>query len=320
MTQKLHTARTAPAAIAAVLALTATPLAAQEAAPTIVLPEAAPAAAPAQPTIVLPTTAPEPAPSAVSSPVVQEVPAAEAPAAAPAATTAAAPSARTAAAPQPAPRAAAPVPVAAAPLPAAPLNEVPAAPPADVAPIAAAPVEAPVEPAAVAANDGAEANTGLIAGGAVIGLGLLGLLAFRRRKHGPTEPTNEIPIVRKPRVEAEPVAAAPQTVEPVAATPIRSDVPRRPAAATAAYGSGALILPNRVPDSFEERDSLLRRMVAAQPDRANPFRSPKARFRRARLIMQSLGQDFRDREPNIDLSDYPQQWPEVARRKYAAAA
>ena len=42
-------------------------------------------------------------------------------------------------------------------------------------------------------------------------------------------------------------------------------------------------------------------LVAAQPDRANPFRSPKARFKRARLIMQSLGQSFADRDPQIGL-------------------
>lgn len=318
MTHKLHTARTATAAIAAVLALSATPLAAQAAAPTIVLPEAAPAAAPAEPAIVLPSTDPEPVPSAVSSPVVQDVPAAAEPAAAPAAPAA---RARTAAAPQPAPRVAAPPPVVAAPVAVEPVNEAPLAAPVETAPLAAAPAAASVDTAPVAASDGEEANTGLLAGGAVIGLGLLGLLALRRRKHRPAEPTNAIPIVQKPRVaDREPVAAAPHVVEPVAATPIRSDVPRRPAAATTSYGNGAVALPNRVPDSFEERDALLRRMVAARPDRANPFRSPKARFRRARLIMQSLGQDFRDREPNIDLSDYPQQWPEVARRKYAAAA
>jgi hypothetical protein len=77
-------------------------------------------------------------------------------------------------------------------------------------------------------------------------------------------------------------------------------------------------LPAKLPESFEERDLLIKQMVAAEPDRANPFISPKARLRRARLILQSIGHTFKEGEAWIDLSDYPHIWPELAREKAAA--
>jgi hypothetical protein len=60
-------------------------------------------------------------------------------------------------------------------------------------------------------------------------------------------------------------------------------------------------------------------MVAAKPDRANPVPGLRQRTRRARLIMQSLGRDFGEAKPWIDLSQYPNNWPELAGDKYAAA-
>ncbi len=59
-------------------------------------------------------------------------------------------------------------------------------------------------------------------------------------------------------------------------------------------------------------------MVAARPDKANPFTDRRQRAKRARLIMQSLGVTF-DRQPLIDLSQYPNNWPEAARRYRQAA-
>jgi hypothetical protein len=59
-------------------------------------------------------------------------------------------------------------------------------------------------------------------------------------------------------------------------------------------------------------------MVAARPDKANPFTDRRQRTKRARLIMQSLGVTF-DREPRIDLSQYPNNWPELQRPRYKAA-
>ena len=85
------------------------------------------------------------------------------------------------------------------------------------------------------------------------------------------------------------------------------------------HTGAAVALPSKMPATFEERSALIDRMVAAKPDRANPFKSPIQRRHRAKLILQSLGADFSDREPWIDLSQYPANWPELARRNTAAA-
>ena len=75
-----------------------------------------------------------------------------------------------------------------------------------------------------------------------------------------------------------------------------------------------------MPEEYGERSALLKRMIAAAPDRANPFRSYKARAHRAKLILQSIGTHFNDRDPWIDLSGYPDIWPEVANRRFPHAA
>ena len=80
----------------------------------------------------------------------------------------------------------------------------------------------------------------------------------------------------------------------------------------------AVALPRTLPEGYAEREALFRRLVDAQPDRANPFTDRKARMKRARLIMQSIGRDFGDSEPWIDLSQYPHNWPELQKRSYAA--
>ena len=85
------------------------------------------------------------------------------------------------------------------------------------------------------------------------------------------------------------------------------------------HAGAAVALPQELPESYEEREALFYRMVEARPDRANPFTDRKARMKRARLIMQSLGRDFGDAEPWIDLSQYPNNWPELANRSAAAA-
>jgi len=92
------------------------------------------------------------------------------------------------------------------------------------------------------------------------------------------------------------------------------------AGAFATAGRASTALPRTIPTAYGERDALLKRMVAAAPDRANPFRSHKARVHRARLIIQSIGTHFNDRDPWIDLSAYPEIWPEVANRKFPRAA
>ncbi|WP_160603273.1 hypothetical protein [Pontixanthobacter aquaemixtae] len=75
----------------------------------------------------------------------------------------------------------------------------------------------------------------------------------------------------------------------------------------------AVALPKDAPEDFDERSDLLMKMIDAKPDRANPFRSPRARLRRARLILQSLGRSFKAAAPSIDLSQYPNNWPELSR-------
>ena len=79
-------------------------------------------------------------------------------------------------------------------------------------------------------------------------------------------------------------------------------------------------LPAQLPESYEERDALLKRMMDAPPDRANPFTDRRARMRRARLILQSLGRKFENAKPWIDFSDYPENWPALARHPQPAAA
>ena len=298
MTQMHITLRTAPAAIAAVLALSGLPAHAQDVAPTIVLPDVS-------------TITEAPAPEVVSAPVVQAVPVAPEPAeAAPVAVPAAA-----AERPRVATRSIA-APVAAAidpvPLP-APTEAVEAIQPEATVPVDAGTVETD--------DDGAIAP--LLGGAAAIGLGLLGLAAFRRRK---TRAAAEaVPMVVKPRV-ADPAPLADPAIAAVTEVPHATVSDIRPAArfeqpqGALPNRGAAVALPQVVPTDYEERTALLRRMVEARPDRANPFVHRKARMRRARLILQSLGYDFADLDPLIDLSDYPQNWPLVARRKYATAA
>lgn len=329
MTKRTQSLRYAGSAIAAALALASTSSLAQDAAapfqpapePVIVIPDLPAPAAP-EPTTVLPTTQPEtvqPSPS-VETPEPQAAPA---PVATTTRTRVTTTTTRTAA-PESTARIAAPEPTAAEP--------VAALPPATTAePVAVAPVE-PVTttPTPVAAND----NTGLLAlilgGLVVLALAIWGFVAIGRRKpvrrYAAETTAQPVPVTPVP-VTPKPVVAAPVAV-PVAATPRteqRLDGPSfatRPAPATTGalpHAGASVALPARVPEDFAERDALMKRMIAAKPDRANPFTDRGARTRRARLILQSLGRDFGETEPWIDLSQYPNNWPELARKRSAAA-
>lgn len=305
MTQMHITLRTAPAAIAAVLALSGLPAHAQDVAPTIVLPDVS-------------TITEAPAPEVVSAPVVQAVPVAPEPAeAAPVAAPAPAaerPRVATRTVVVPAPVVPAPVEAVVDPVPStAPIEAVEAIQPEAMMPVDAGTVETD--------DDGAIAP--FLGGAAAIGLGLLGLAAFRRRK---TRAAAEaVPVIVKPRL-ADPAPLADPAIAAVTEVPHATVSDIRPAArfeqpqGALPNRGAAVALPQVAPTDYEERTALLRRMVEARPDRANPFVHRKARMRRARLILQSLGYDFADRDPLIDLSDYPQNWPLVARRKYATAA
>jgi hypothetical protein len=329
MTNRTQSLRYAGSAIAAALALASTPSFAQDAAvpfqpapePVIVIPEI-PTAAPARPTIVVPPVQSEtvqPVPTASAEPEPQAAPA---PAATATRTRAATPAARTA--PEPAPRVVTPQPAAAEPVAILPA-------PSAVEPVAVEPV-APVainEPARAVAND----DTGLLAlilGGLVfLALAIWGFIAIGRRKsvrrYAAETTAKPVPVAPTPVVaESAPVAVR----EPVAIAPRAENRLNDPSfiTRTASATSGALphagasvALPARVPADYAERDALMRRMIAAKPDRANPFTDRGARTRRARLILQSLGRDFGETEPWIDLSQYPNNWPELANKRSAAA-
>jgi hypothetical protein len=191
---------------------------------------------------------------------------------------------------------------------------------ADAAPAVAADPNAVAQPIE---SRGVSATLGLLALGALaLLIGLVALLFFRRRSPVRTH------VVETPAVTEkldEPVAPVP-TAERIAATdasfgaaptmlrqrdtaPVRGAIP----------SDGASVdLPATLPESYEERSALLDKMVNAKPDKANPFTDRRQRLHRARLIMQSLGRKF-DREPRIDLSQYPNNWPELQRPHYKAA-
>jgi hypothetical protein len=318
MLKRNHTRLCASAAIAAVLALASTPLLAQaiEAPPpavpqpVIVIPTV-PEPPAAQPTIVLPTELPEstPAPTSVTTPE------------------RAAPTTRTERATSPA------APPAARTRVAAPADPAPVAALPDVEPVASVPVAdtaaEPVAPVAVSepiVDEGpADNNNAVLFGltviaaiGAIV-LAIWGFIAIGRRR----------PVDRKAAAIVERPVVAPPAPQPAAIVPVAEPLPVAVApsvspirtvtpAPSLAHTGAAVPLPRTMPESFEERDALIKRMVAARPDRANPFKSPIQRLHRAKLILQSLGTDFSDREPWIDLSQYPQNWPELARRHAAA--
>ncbi len=267
MTYILSSARPARAAIAAVLAFSATPLFAQDVAPPAMVPTA-PAPAVSAPVPVAPmTSAPAPV-MAAPAPVVQAVPTVEerraaaiaqseaeaAPQAAqrPARTERAqaapvrerAPVAARAAVPEestPAPVAATPVAVAPAPVP---------------APVEAAPAPAVVPPAAPQAADGNGDALGWgLAGGALLLVGIAGTMAMRRRKR--VSPADEAVVAQTTYV---PPVAAPEAAMPLMAAPAA-----RPLAQAAPHGS-------------------IEQMVAAQPSAANPFLTRRNRLRRAEFL------------------------------------
>ena len=307
MMKRNHTRLCASAAIAAALALTSTPLLAQfapdptavEPAPVLVVPDIT-VVPPAEPTIVLPTELPQTPPPATVT--------------APERTTTITRTERVAAPAAPATR----------PRVAAPTEPAPVVAEETVEPIVSEPIAEPVAPVAVsepseasapAGNDGAfQFGIVVLAAIAAFVFAIWGFIAIGRRK----------PVDRKAAAIIERPVATPRGPQPlpVMAEPayIAAPLSTVPTPAPSLAHSGASIpLPRTIPPTFAARDALLRRMIAAKPDRANPFVTPKARLKRARLIIQSLGNDFADRKPWIDLSQYPGNWPELSRSDYAAA-
>lgn len=171
----------------------------------------------------------------------------------------------------------------------------------------------------------------LAAGG--IGAGTYLMLRSRSRRRAsttaqiaPVRPRQPAPSAAEPVFEREPQVTA-LDAAPARAIPAARTAPQA-AAFAGNYASyrpepasdrSAVPLPDELPQTFEERDALLHRMIAAKPDRANPFRSPRARARRARLILQSLGRRFEKVKPRIDLRQYAYHWPALRGWKPASA-
>src|SRR5690606_18674 len=130
--------------------------------------------------------------------------------------------------------------------------------------------------AQVAASDNGMTQlwVGLLAGLVAIALAVWGFIAIGRRKPVDRRAAAVIerPVVT-PRAPAPAPEAASQVAAPVpaaaipaAAVPIRRPAPAAPGMS---HSGAAVPLPAKPPESFEERDALLRRMIAAAPDRAN---------------------------------------------------
>jgi len=309
MKKTRHLIASAPIAIAAMAALHTTAAGAQEA-PTIVLdiPEEAPAASTAP---VVPSTAPVATTSPVPAPITVQLPEPE-PVAEPPVVNEAEPVATTQTT-----RAAtreAPAPVAATqqaePTTAPFANSESEA--AGQQPLAAATAPESATPAAeltpvqdpVSDGSGAALLFALLAVG---GVGLAAFLLFRSRRRKRDE---EVPVIEQP-VVAEPLSRDTETVGTTYDSEPAPAMRAEPITPMTSNKDVAVELPSEAPRNPAERDRLLKRMIDAKPDRANPFASHKARAKRARLILQSLGTRFTDRKPGIDLSQYTNVWPEL---------
>ena len=119
-----------------------------------------------------------------------------------------------------------------------------------------------------------------------------------------------VPVIEQP-VVAEPLSRDTETVRTTYNSEPAPAMRAEPITPVTSNKDVAVELPSEAPRNPAERDRLLKRMIDAKPDRANPFASHKARAKRARLILQSLGTRFTDRKPGIDLSQYTNVWPEL---------
>jgi hypothetical protein len=163
----------------------------------------------------------------------------------------------------------------------------PAAPPvaADPAPVAAQP--------AAPANDGGSlvpfALGGLVLGG---GIAAAAMASRRRRTAKPFQP----------QVALKPVTRRDPEVAPATAIPVAAD--RAVGAAPAARKTSAksVRLPSGPVPTGEKRQALIERMVAAQPDESNPFRSRKTRRKRARILLAA--HEHRQREAATEPFDF----------------
>lgn len=187
----------------------------------------------------------------------------------------------------------------------------------EIASMAATGPVAQAEPAAIPAPAEEPLNLALLLG--LFGLGGAGLAGFLLLRSRSRRRADEVPVIERPLI-----ADRAPSVKPVGAEPTdgQFDLPPLGQASRFPVASSegvAVELPPELPASRAERGRLLQRMIAAKPDRANPFASPKARAKRARLILQSIGTHFTDRKPGIDLSQYTNVWPELRGWRPASA-
>jgi hypothetical protein len=131
---------------------------------------------------------------------------------------------------------------------------------------------------------------------AALGIAGIGIAAMRRRRRDPVYEDAEYetePLA--PAAVAEPVPAPAPVMEaalpvaeevPTYVAPVAAEAPPTPRPAFAGETSTAILKAAPLPETAEERQELLDRMVAAEPDEGNPFTSRKGRMRRARIQLQ----------------------------------
>lgn len=188
-----------------------------------------------------------------------------------------------------------------------------------IPPAAPAPARADVAPGAqdtvaVPAQSSSELPLAGIAGLlAALGIAGIGVAAMRRRRKEPVY--DETPYDDAPDgATIEPLA--PPVQEPY--VPVAVSTPERTAAepdprphAPAAAGAAAVLAAARLPQSAEERRDLLGRMADAPPDEANPFTSRKGRLRRARIQLQHRERLVAEREGQGSPFDFRTYSPSV---------
>jgi hypothetical protein len=198
-------------------------------------------------------------------------------------------------------------------------------PPADpvlLAPPAVAPGLAAREATAPDSGRGPEPGAWIATLLIALGAGISGIVAIRSRRRraregyhdshwngparsGPSVGINEFAglgqralpedFVMVEDVAGNPVVhAAEPTPHPSAAQQAGGEELTSATAAAPAYGS-FVISADLVPQTRAERDALLEAMVNARPDAENPFTSRKARLRRARIILQSLEHEQKEK-------------------------
>ncbi|MDE1918439.1 MAG: hypothetical protein KGJ57_17020 [Sphingomonadales bacterium] len=140
------------------------------------------------------------------------------------------------------------------------------------------PVAAPAKPVVNTRQSPLARYWPLEAGGAIILIGLVAFAATRRKDE------DEVDEVETPVLAETPPAAEPEMVPEVAPAPAATLAPQ-PAATTK-----ATVLPAGPVPTGAAREALLKRMVEAEPDEANPFITHKARMRRARMILAARKQ------------------------------